>query len=133
MKRGFFAAASLSLLIFVFLPFLSAQKNPAVLSPLEDLGKRLFFDKNLSSPPGQDCAACHGPTVGFTGPDERLNKVGGVYEGAVKGRFGNRKPPAAAYAGDSPKLHRRSPRTSTRPKWETSASPPMRKTPSSSS
>lgn len=106
MKRRFFAAASLSLLIFAFLPFLSAQKGPAVLSSLEDLGKRLFFDKNLSSPAGQDCAACHGPTVGFTGPDERINKVGGVYEGAVKGRFGNRKPPAAAYAGDSPKLQR---------------------------
>jgi cytochrome c peroxidase len=28
-----------------------------------------------------------------------------VYEGAVPGRFGNRKPPAAAYAGDSPIFH----------------------------
>ena len=30
---------------------------------------------------------------------------GAVYEGAVPGRFGNRKPPASAYAGDSPILH----------------------------
>lgn len=106
MKKKFFAAGSLSLLILAFLPFLSAQKGPAALSSLEDLGKRLFFDKNLSSPAGQDCSACHGPTVGFTGPDEHINKVGGVYEGAVKGRFGNRKPPTAAYAGGTPRLQR---------------------------
>jgi cytochrome c peroxidase len=84
----------------------SAQGPSARLSPLEELGKRLFFDKTLSSPPGQDCAACHGPAVGFTGPDEHINKTGGVYEGAVKGRFGNRKPPASAYAGVGPNLHR---------------------------
>jgi len=72
---------------------------------VEELGKRLFFDRNLSSPAGQECAVCHGPSVGFTGPSEHFNKTGGVYEGAVKGRFGNRKPPASAYAGDSPKLH----------------------------
>jgi len=81
------------------------QKSPSSLTPIEELGKRLFFDKNLSTPPGQDCAACHAPSVGMTGPDEEINKKGGVYEGAVKGRFGNRKPPAAAYAGDSPMLH----------------------------
>jgi len=72
---------------------------------MEELGKKLFFDKTLSSPAGQECAACHGPSVGFTGPDEHVNRAGGVYEGAVKGRFGNRKPPAAAYAGWNPKLH----------------------------
>jgi cytochrome c peroxidase len=84
---------------------LVAQNAAVKLSPIEELGKRLFFDQNLSSPAGQDCAACHGPSVGFTGPDEHANKAAGVYEGAVKGRFGNRKPPAAAYAGGSPKLH----------------------------
>ena len=81
------------------------QKSSSSLSPLEQLGKKLFFDKNLSTPAGQDCAACHAPNVGMTGPDEKLNKMGGVYEGAVKNRFGNRKPPAAAYAGDSPALY----------------------------
>lgn len=77
---------------------------PPKLTPMEELGKKLFFDKNLSTPPGQDCAACHGPLVGMTGPLENNNAPGGVYEGAVRGRFGNRKPPAAAYAGDSPVL-----------------------------
>jgi cytochrome c peroxidase len=80
------------------------QKSANSLSPLEELGKALFFDQNLSTPAGQECAACHASNVGMTGPDENLNKKGAVYEGAVKGRFGNRKPPAAAYAGDSPVL-----------------------------
>ena len=75
------------------------------LSPIEELGKRLFFDINLSDPQGQSCAVCHAPQVGWTGPDEDLNTAGSVYEGAVKGRFGNRKPPTSAYAGDSPVLH----------------------------
>jgi cytochrome c peroxidase len=69
------------------------------------LGKELFFDTNLSTPPGQACAACHGPEVGYTGPDANINTGGAVYEGAMPGRFGNRKPPSAAYAGDSPILH----------------------------
>ncbi|MDD1622107.1 MAG: cytochrome C [Methylococcaceae bacterium] len=75
-----------------------------LLDEKEELGKHLFFDKNLSTPAGQACADCHGARVGFTGPDQFINAGGAVYEGAVHGRFGNRKPPAAAYAGDSPIL-----------------------------
>jgi len=75
------------------------------LSPKEQLGKALFFDTNLSTPPGVACAACHGPEVGFTGPDAAFNAAGAAYEGAVSGRFGNRKPPTVAYAGDSPILY----------------------------
>src|SRR5512135_3543020 len=75
------------------------------LTPQEQLGKNLFFDTNLSDPPGQACAACHAPDVGYTGPDAKINAAGAVYEGAVAGRFGNRKPPTAAYGGDSPLLH----------------------------
>ena len=75
------------------------------LSPKELLGKHLFFDANLSVPEGQSCATCHDPEVGFTGPDGEINKAGTVYEGAAKGRFGNRKPPASSYGGDSPVLY----------------------------
>ena len=75
------------------------------LTPQQQLGKSLFIDTNLSTPPGQSCAVCHGPAMGWTGPDEAINKAGAVYEGAVAGRFGNRKPPASAYAGDSPILY----------------------------
>lgn len=82
-----------------------APPPPVTLTDQEQLGKALFFDTNLSEPPGQSCAVCHGPTVGYTGPDQAINRGGAVYEGAVAGRFGNRKPPAAAYAGSSPLLH----------------------------
>jgi len=68
------------------------------LTPIEQLGKFLFFDTALSTPPGQSCAACHAPDVGFTGPDSLINAHGAVYPGAVATRFGNRKPPSAAYA-----------------------------------
>ena len=82
-----------------------ALAAPAPLSPLEQLGKNLFFDTALSSPPGQSCASCHAPEVGFTGPDSAINASGAVYPGAVPDRFGNRRPPTAAYAGESPLLH----------------------------
>src|SRR5674476_1383185 len=42
----------------------------------EQLGKDLFFDTNLSTPPGQACAACHGPEVGYTGPDANIILAG---------------------------------------------------------
>ena len=48
-------------------------------------------------------AACHAPEVGFTGPDALVNAGGPVYPGALPNHFGNRKPPASAYAGDSPR------------------------------
>jgi cytochrome c peroxidase len=82
----------------------SAARGPG-LTPKEELGKVLFFDSNLSMPAGQACAACHAPETGFTGPLPNVNANGAVYEGAVAGRFGNRKPPTAAYGGDSPLLH----------------------------
>lgn len=74
------------------------------LSPKERLGKLILFDKNLSVNKNQSCVACHGEAVGWTGPDEMVNKKGGVYEGSIPHRFGNRKPPSIAYAGFSPIL-----------------------------
>ncbi len=81
---------------------ITPQEQP---TPQEQLGKFLFNDTNLSTPRGQSCSACHAGYVGWTGPDEAINALGAVYEGAFAGRFGNRKPPASAYAGDSPILH----------------------------
>ena len=72
---------------------------------LQLFGEKLFFDTNLSTPEGQSCAACHGPEVGWTGPDEPVNKTGGVYPGAVHERYGNRKPNSSAYASLSPVFH----------------------------
>jgi cytochrome c peroxidase len=75
------------------------------LTAAEQLGKQLFFDTNLSEPAGQSCASCHAPGTGWTGPLSEVNTRGAVYEGAALGRFGNRKPPSAAYATHSPPLH----------------------------
>src|SRR5664280_76901 len=79
--------------------------RPASFTDKQWLGKQLFFDTNLSEPAGQACAACHASQVGWTGPDELTDRGGAAYEGAVTGRFGNRKPPSSAYGGDSPVLH----------------------------
>ena len=84
---------------------LPALERPASLTDKQWLGKQLFFDTNLSEPAGQACAACHASQVGWTGPDAMINLGGVVYEGAMTGRFGNRKPPSSAYGGDSPILN----------------------------
>jgi len=65
------------------------------------LGKRLFFDSNLSSPAGQSCASCHSPEAGFADPDREIP----VSRGAHTDRFGNRNTPSAAYAAFSPAFH----------------------------
>jgi cytochrome c peroxidase len=75
------------------------------LSPIQTLGKSIFFDQTLSINQNQSCAACHAPEVGWTGPDEAINLHGGVYEGSIPGRFGARKPPSSAYATLSPIFH----------------------------
>ena len=75
------------------------------LDPMAAVGKRIFFDRNLSVNGTQSCADCHEPLTGFTGPDSDDNEILAVYEGAITNRYGNRKPPNAAYAGESPVLH----------------------------
>ncbi len=77
------------------------------LTPVEELGKRIFLDQRLSVPGGQGCISCHDPRAGGTGGDSELNRAGAVYPGAFPGRFGNRRPPSAFYAGFTPVLHRR--------------------------
>lgn len=83
---------------------LAQNSNPAS-GDIVALGKALFFDTNLSANGNQSCATCHDPAVGFTGPDSTVNAHGAVYPGSVPTLFGNRKPPSAAYAGDSPSLY----------------------------
>lgn len=86
------------------LGLLSAGAVQALTSE-EELGKSIFFDTNLSIGLNQSCAVCHGPEVGWTGPEADINATGGVYEGSILGRFGNRKPPSSAYATQSPIFH----------------------------
>jgi cytochrome c peroxidase len=81
--------------------FMSLAATTSALTPKEQLGKELFFDK-ISSPDWMSCATCHSPDVGWTGPVVGINKHGAVYRGAIPTRFGNRKPPSSAYATLSP-------------------------------
>ena len=80
----------------------SALASGGNLTPIEDLGKKIFFDEDLSIRKNQSCASCHGPEAGWTGPDSDFNAHGAVYEGSIKGKFGNRKPPSSAYASLAP-------------------------------
>jgi cytochrome c peroxidase len=72
------------------------------LAPEERLGKLLYFDTNLSTPPGQSCSSCHTPEAGFTDPDFESPVSQGVLP---QSRFGNRNSPTAAYAAFSPDFH----------------------------
>jgi cytochrome c peroxidase len=89
-------------LLMVTLGTVMAQGD---LTPEEQLGKSIFFDENLSINGNQSCASCHDPAWGWTGPDSDTNAGGAVYEGSIAGRFGDRKPPSAAYATLSPIFH----------------------------
>ena len=97
MKRNILI--SVALIGFTVMAFaISAEPLVAQqLTDVEELGKSIFFDNDLSINGNQSCAACHGPAAGWTGPETDINAGGAVYEGSVEGRFGNRKPPSSAY------------------------------------
>jgi cytochrome c peroxidase len=81
-----------------------AKGEEPLLTPEQQLGKELFFDR-ISDPSWVSCATCHAPRAGWTGAIPGLNVHGGVYRGAVPKRFGNRKPPTSAYVTFGPVFH----------------------------
>ena len=72
------------------------------LTPKEELGKLLFFEKGLSDPAGQDCSDCHDPQLAFA--DHNLDLP--VSKGAIEGRYGSRNDMTIAYSSFVPPLHR---------------------------
>jgi cytochrome c peroxidase len=68
------------------------------LTAVQQLGKAMFFDANLSTPSGMACATCHDPAAGFADPDTALP----VSKGIVSGTFGSRNAPSVTYAAFSP-------------------------------
>ena len=62
----------LIILIIMFWIVSAFGDNNSNLTPKEQLGKELFFDK-LSDPDWMSCATCHAPDVGFTGPIPGIN------------------------------------------------------------
>jgi Cytochrome c peroxidase len=91
--------------VLLLLMSVGVSADDTTLTDNEQLGKSLFFDENLSVNSNQSCATCHDPAAGWVGPDSMINAHGSVYEGSVAGMFGDRKPPSAAYATQSPVLH----------------------------
>ncbi|MGZ4150552.1 MAG: cytochrome-c peroxidase [Actinomycetota bacterium] len=83
----------------------AARTTTTTLSASARLGRSIFFDQQLSIGQNQSCASCHDPAYGWVGPKESINAGGAVYEGSIAGRFGDRKPPSAAYATQAPVLH----------------------------
>lgn len=76
-------------------------ERPARFTDPQWLGKQLFFDRNLSRPPGQACAGCHDPAAGWADPD----KDSPTSKGNTPGLVGDRNSPSAAYASFSPDFH----------------------------
>jgi cytochrome c peroxidase len=73
---------------------------PPSLSLLAQLGQRLFEDPALSIRGNQSCASCHAAAWGFKGSGDA--QQGGVFQGSIPGRFGERAPLSAAYATPAP-------------------------------
>ncbi len=70
----------------------------------EQLGKALYFDKNLSKNRTQSCATCHNPDAGFV--DDRDNGIGAMASLGDDGHsLGDRQAPSAAYAMFSPEFY----------------------------
>jgi cytochrome c peroxidase len=66
------------------------------------LGQLIFDDTRLSVNGNQACKSCHEPSQGFSAALASATTLGGVVEGSVAGRFGDRRPPTAAYVTDAP-------------------------------
>lgn len=71
---------------------------------IQELGKALFFDRNLSLNKNQSCSSCHDPQYGFADPRNVILKTP-VSPGSVPSRFGNLNAPSASYAAFSPHFH----------------------------
>ncbi len=83
---------------------ISKEEQTKKLKMKEQLGKALYFDKNLSKNRTQSCATCHNPDSGFV--DNRDNGVDAMASLGDDGHsLGDRQAPTAAYAMFSPKFH----------------------------
>jgi cytochrome c peroxidase len=66
------------------------EANPALVA----LGRKIFFDSNLSEPPGTSCASCHEPAHAFSGTNGSSN---GLAQGSRPGHFASRNTPSILY------------------------------------
>ncbi len=82
------------------LVFLLLNASSGYADPLVDFGRALFFDSNLSEPPGQSCATCHDPSQAFSDP--RGNHDGALSIGADGHSVGERNTPGLTYVAYVP-------------------------------
>lgn len=85
-------------------PLLFPSAGAFALSPIEELGKFVFFDKISKPEDTQACASCHDAKKGWTLPLSTVNATTVVAPGAKPKRVGSIKVPANAYAFFSPQF-----------------------------
>jgi cytochrome c peroxidase len=68
--------------------------GPADADPRAVIGRALFFDASLSSPPGTACSGCHDPARGYAGDN---GSTRGVPRGSRPGHFARRATPSLLY------------------------------------
>lgn len=101
MKR----ASKPGLAILAVLCLTAARAEDAAIDSLEDLGRLLYFDANLSMQRTQSCATCHAPETGFA--DARGTGVRAAASlGDDGSSLGDRNAPTVSYARFSPRFHR---------------------------
>ncbi|HEY2746280.1 MAG TPA: cytochrome c peroxidase, partial [Polyangia bacterium] len=66
------------------------------------VGKQIFFDANLSDPPGTSCASCHDPAHGYAG---NHGSTIGVARGSRPDHFARRNTPSVMYLGFVHRFH----------------------------
>lgn len=87
-------------------PAYAAEDNQQRQVRLEDLGRALFFDVNLSQNRTQSCGTCHDPARAFT--DWRDSGVGAAASLGDDGHsLGDRQAPTVSYAALAPAFHQR--------------------------
>lgn len=102
-STGFFGAVVFSAAIFGSVWAQTAA--PPEIGSLEELGRALFADPNLSRTRSQSCISCHSPELAFTDPRELGAVAGAVSLGADGRLLGDRNAPSVAYASLTPEFH----------------------------
>lgn len=95
-----FSKSGTVVLLAMALCSVACQPTLPELTSKEQLGKSLFFDSNLSTPPGQACSSCHSPSAGFGNANQELP----VSRGAHPDLYGNRNDLTSSYAAFIPPL-----------------------------
>ncbi len=95
-KRGFIT-------IFMVLGLLFSSQAMAELTPVQTLGKLLYFDKDLSMNQNQACATCHHPSSGYADPlNSKQPYDFPVSLGSDTSLNGGRNAPTSSYAAFIP-------------------------------